>query len=89
MKFSFIKERLGEFPVESACDALAVSRAGYYAWRKRPDSPQAVRRARLAAKIKAVHQEHRCVYGSPRVFRVLKAGGDAVCENTDGGRRHA
>ena len=82
MKFAFIEEHLGEFPVGPACDALAVSRAGYYAWRERPDSPRAVRRAELAAKIKTVHQEHRCVYGSPRVFRVLKAGGEAVCENT-------
>jgi len=82
VKFSFIEEHLPEFPVSAACGALAVSRAGYYARLKRPASTRALRRVELAVKIKAVHQENRSVYGSPRVFQVLKAQGEAVCENT-------
>jgi len=82
VKFSFIEAHLGEFPVEAACDTLAVSRSGYYAWLERPDSARAVRRVALAEKIKAIHQANRCAYGSPRVFRVLKADGEDGCENT-------
>ena len=82
MKFAFIEEHLCAFPIESACETLAVSRAGYYAWLARPESAQSKRQAELAAKIKAVHQENRCVYGSPRIFQVLKAHGETVCENT-------
>lgn len=82
MKFRFIEEHLQEFPVARACGVLVVSRAGYYAWLKRPVSARAQRRVELAVTIKAVHQENRGVYGSPRVFQVLKARGEEVCENT-------
>ena len=82
MKFSFIEEHLGEFPVHMACATLAVSRSGYYAWLERPESMRAKRHAELAVKIQAVHEENRRVYGSPRIFEALKAEGEAVCENT-------
>ena len=82
MKFSFIQKNLSEFSVEAACDTLAVSRSGYYAWLKRPQSPRAKRREELAVKIQAVHQENRKVYGSPRILKALKAQGESVCENT-------
>jgi len=82
VRFSFIEEHLAAFPIEAACAALAVSRAGYYAWLERPESARSTRRAALAVKIQTIHQENRGVYGSPRIFQVLKAQGEAVCENT-------
>jgi putative transposase len=94
VKFRFIHEHLAEtYPLEVACEVLEVSRSGYYAWRERPESARAKRRAELAEKVEAVHRENRGVYGSPRVFRALKASGEGVCENTvakvmrDGGIR--
>jgi transposase InsO family protein len=82
VKFSFIEEHLQDYPVEAACRTLAVSRSGYYAWLDRPESPRSKRRVELAAKIKAVHEQNRRVYGSPRIFQVLKTRGEEVCENT-------
>jgi putative transposase len=82
VKFSFIEEHLSQFPVEASCEALAVSRSGYYAWLDRPESSRSKRRVELAAKIKAVHKQNRRVYGSPRIFQVLKTQGEEVCENT-------
>lgn len=83
MKFAFIKDHLlPAFPVEIVCEVLAVSRAGYYAWSKRPPSARARRREELAEKIQAVHEQNRKVYGSPRVCRALVAQGERVCENT-------
>jgi len=83
VKFAFIKEHLlPEFPVEVCCEVLEVSRSGYYAWRDRPASARERRREELTRKVKAAHQENRGVYGSPRVSRVLKAQGEAACENT-------
>ena len=83
MKFRFIAEHLSAgFPAGVCCEVLEVSRAGYYAWRDRPASARAKRRAELAKRIKAVHAENREVYGSPRVHRVLAAAGEKVCENT-------
>ena len=82
MKFAFIAEHLAELPVEAACGVLEVSRSGFYAWRDRPRSTHSRRRAALAAKVRVVHADNRGVYGSPRVFKALKAAGEAVCENT-------
>lgn len=82
MRFAFIHEHLHEFPAGPACDALGVSRAGYYAWRGRPASPRHARREDLEAKVRVLHEENRKVYGSPRLCRALKAQGGSACENT-------
>jgi transposase InsO family protein len=83
VKFRFIEEHLAEqYPLEVVCQVLEVSRSGYYAWRDRPRSARAKRRAELAGKVKAVHQANRGIYGSPRVCAALRAGGEGVCENT-------
>jgi transposase InsO family protein len=83
VKFAFIRDELSaSYPVGLACDVLEVSRSGYYDWRDRPDSPRATRRKALAAKVRAVHEANRRVYGSPRVCAALAASGERVCENT-------
>ena len=82
MKFRFIRERLSGFPPGVACRVLGVSRSGYYAWRGRPRGARDLRREDLAAKVRAVHEANRRVYGSPRVHRALLAAGEAVSENT-------
>ena len=64
------------------CHVLEVSRAGYYAWLARPESPRAVRQSEVLGQIRRVHRESRQVYGSPRVHRALRAEGVACCENT-------
>jgi transposase InsO family protein len=82
VKFAFIEAELsGAYPLDACCDALGVSRAGYYAWRRRPRSARAARRAELAAKVRAVHAANRRVYGSPRVHAALRAEGRRVGVN--------
>jgi transposase InsO family protein len=70
------------WPVAVLCDVLEVSRSGYYAWRKRPASARAGRRAELVEQIRAAHADSRGTYGSPRIHAELDAAGVAVCENT-------
>ncbi len=82
MKFAFIKEHRCTWPVKVMCRVLAVSRSGFFAWLRRVPSPRALRRDALAKKIRAVHDEHRRVYGSPRVHEALLAQGQQVCVNT-------
>lgn len=82
MKFAFIKRHLSMFPLSICCRVLGVSRAGYYAWRRRPASRRARRDAALAVKIRQVHEDNRRIYGSPRICRALKSQGETVCENT-------
>jgi transposase InsO family protein len=64
------------------CHVLKVSRAGYYAWLGRPESPRAARVCGLLDSIREIHRESDGTYGSPRVYRELKARGIACCEKT-------
>ena len=82
MKFCFIQEQLKQFPLEVVCEVLQVSRSGFYAWRERPRCYRDLRREQLAGKIRTVHELHRRIYGSPRIYRFLKSGGEKVCQNT-------
>jgi len=82
VKFAFIRENQAQFPVEVLCEVLQVSRSGYYAWTRRPQSPSALRRDRLVEEIREVHSDSDATYGSPRVYRALKARGVPCSENT-------
>jgi len=61
VRFAFIAEeaRLG---VVRLCRALEVSRAGYYAWRKRPPSEHGREDEQLKVHVKAIHARSRATY---------------------------
>ncbi len=63
------------------CRLYGVTRAGYYAWRSREGSKRARENERLADRIKLVHRRSRGIYGSPRVYQVLRGEGCRVSEN--------
>jgi hypothetical protein len=66
------------YPVRLLCRCLAVSRAGYYAWRKRCVSQRAREDAQLSVEIRVSHAESRRAYGSPRILRDLRDLGRRV-----------
>jgi putative transposase len=72
VKYGFIAEHEGKFRILLMCRVLEVSRSGYYRWRSRPESRHAREDRRLLVAIRAVYQQSRCTYGSPRVHRQLK-----------------
>jgi transposase InsO family protein len=82
VKFAFIEQGLKSYPVEVACEVLEVSRSGFYAWKRRPQSSRELHREVLAARIQVAYRANRCVYGSPRVHQALLAEGQKVSENT-------
>jgi putative transposase len=57
---------------------LGVSRSGYYAWRRRPESRWAQENAALVVEIRKAYAVGRGVYGSPRVRRELEDRGIRV-----------
>lgn len=71
MKFAFIAEK-AELGVVRLCRALGVSKAGFYAWKRRPQSAHDIEDERLKVLVHEAHQRGRTYYGSPRVHRALK-----------------
>ncbi len=63
--------------MSALCRALGVSRSGFHAWQGRIPSARSQSDARLAAVIRAAHEEHRQAYGSRRLWRVLVSRGEA------------
>jgi putative transposase len=74
-RFRFIAAVAAAHPVALSCRVLGVSRAGFYAWRRRPPSARARADAALTELIHAIHQQNRGTYGSPRVHAELRATG--------------
>ena len=70
-----------EFPISVMCEVLSVSRSGYYAWRKSPESKRKQSNGTLRKKIRAVHRDSGESYGSPRVYKALKKQGETCSEN--------
>ncbi len=59
------------FPIQTMCKSFGVSRAGYYAWLGRGPSARSRADARLAARIKTIHEASRETYGAPRIHAEL------------------
>ena len=81
MRFGFIEGHRDGFQVKLMCKALGVSRSGYYVWRQRPPSAREMANQVLSEKIETVYYESLETYGSPRIYRELKAQGIACSEN--------
>jgi putative transposase len=54
VRFRFVEAEKAHYPIRLMCRCLAVSRSGYYAWRKRPASARAQHDARLKVEIAGV-----------------------------------
>ena len=64
------------FPIATMARVLGVSKAGYYAWLRRPPSARAVADEVLMKRIRTIHVTSQGTYGVPRVHAELRAGGE-------------
>ena len=78
MRFDFIAAEKAHYPVRVLCEVLEVSRAGFYASRKRRPSKRETEDARVAPLVEAAFQKSGKTYGSPRVHKELLGDGEAV-----------
>jgi len=78
MRYRAIQEHDRRFPIRLMCRALAVSPAGYYAWRDRPESRRSVHNRTLLSAIRVIHRESRETYGSPSIWDALVKQGHGV-----------
>lgn len=81
MRYRAIQEHDRRYPIRLMCRTLAVSPAGYYAWRSRPESHRAVSARTLLSAIRVIHQESRETYGSPSIWDALLKQGHCVGEH--------
>ena len=75
MKFGFIAKHRGIWPAEWLCEALGVSRGGFYAWLTRPRSERSRSDEELGAKVRASFLASDRTYGARRVWHDLLAEG--------------
>ena len=70
-----------EFGIKDCCEALSVSRSGYYQWQQDEPGPRAQANRRLGEHMGEVFAAHQGRYGSPRVTQALRAEGIRCGEN--------
>ncbi len=75
MRYRFIEAEKAHYPVGMLCRVLAVTRSGFYAWRRRPASGRRCQDQWMLTHIRACHRAARGRYGSPRIYRELRARG--------------
>jgi hypothetical protein len=75
MKYRFILAHRSEHQLMHLCQAIGVSRSGYYAWRQRPISARATANARLLEQIQQLHRETKARYGAVKLWHALQLAG--------------
>ncbi len=71
MRFRFIAAEKAHHVISLLCRCLRVTRSGFYAWQRRPESAHAVQDRRLRLLVRTSFEESRHRYGSPRIHRDL------------------
>ena len=59
MKYVFIQEHVSRHSVVRLCEALGVSRGGYYSWLSRPESQRAREDRQLLPRLRAAFRGSR------------------------------
>jgi len=77
VKFAFIAKHRGIWPASWVCEALGVSRAGFYAWRTRPPSARARADEALRLRVRASFLTSDRTYGARRVWHDVLVEGTA------------
>jgi transposase InsO family protein len=71
VRFGFIAAEKAEHSITILCRCLRVTRSGFYAWQRRPESAHAQHDRRLRVLVRASFAASRRRYGSPRILADL------------------
>ena len=75
MKFGFVAKHRGAWPVAMLCEALGVSRSGFYVWLVRPRSRRSLEDERLTELARRSFLDSDRTYGARRVWRDVLVDG--------------
>jgi putative transposase len=70
-----------EYAIKECCEALGVSRSGYYQWKQAEPTQREREEAELVKQIRRVFEANKGRYGSPRVSQALRQDGIECGEN--------
>ena len=73
--FGFIAKHRGIWPLKTICEALGVSRSGFYGWLSRSPSDRALRHEAMTVSIRQSFLDSDRTYGARRVWHDLLAAG--------------
>lgn len=76
MRYAFIRDYSGLWPIRWLCDLLDVHPSGYYAWRHQPKSKRQKADDRLTGLIKQFWLESGGVYGYRKIHEDLREYGE-------------
>lgn len=79
-RFQFVADHQRRHGVKRLCTILGIARSSFYYWRSTAGGRVARQQAdaRLAARIRAVHEESDGTYGIPRITAELRQDGEHV-----------
>jgi putative transposase len=79
VKYAWIAKHAQQWPVAKLCAALGVSASGFKAWRSGGKCcTERLSDAHLLVQIRAIHEEVKSAYGSPRMYGELRERGQRV-----------
>ena len=81
MIYQFMQDNRDTHRVEEMARVLKVSRSGYYAWTKRPESHRRVQEGELTEQIREIQGRVHNRYGTPRITAELARRGKSVGHN--------
>jgi transposase InsO family protein len=75
MKYQVIQGYSSHFKVSKMCRIMEVSRSGYYAFLRRPESRRSKRQKEVLEHIRRIHKANYEIYGAPRIAAELNTEG--------------
>ena len=78
MRFRFIAAEKVHHTLSLLCRCLRVTRSGFYAWARRPESTRLQRDRQLKVLVRASFEASDQRYGSPRIHEDLREQGERV-----------
>jgi putative transposase len=71
VRFRFVAAEKAHHPISLMCRCLRVTRSGFYAWQRRPDSAHATQDRRLKVLVRTSFEQSEQRHRSPRIYRDL------------------
>jgi putative transposase len=75
VKYAWIEQQRGSFALEALCKALGVSPSGFACWKRGGSGHKRLSDTQLLTLIRSIYAESKGAYGSPRIWREIKARG--------------